>query len=74
MTTHNTSPQLVGLEEGRIAIFGNGPEAQSKRIFAEWKTKGIYPYLKCEKRVFINTEDIKAVLNRRFKINAVEVH
>ena len=72
MTTHNTSPQLVGLEEGRIAIFGNGPEAPSKRLFAEWKAKGFYPSVKIGKRVFVNPEDVKAALNRRFKINAVE--
>jgi hypothetical protein len=73
MSNTSTSLQLVGLEEGRIAIFGNGPEAPSKRLFAEWKSKGFYPYLKCGKRVFLNVEDVKAALNRRFKINAVEV-
>ena len=73
MSNHEHHPALVGLEEGRVAIFGNGPEASSKRLFAEWKAKGFFPYLKCGKRVFLDVEQVKAALNRRFKINAVEV-
>ena len=73
MSNTSTSPQLCGLDEGGIAVFGNGPEAPSKRLFAEWKAKGFYPSVKIGKRVFINPEDVKAALNRRFKVNAVEV-
>ena len=39
MSIQPDQPALVGLEEGRIAVFGNGPEAPSKRLFAEWKGK-----------------------------------
>ena len=73
MSESSHHPALVGLEEGRIAVFGNGPEAPSKRLFAEWKAKGFYPSVKIGKRVFVNPDDVRAALNRRFKINAVEV-
>lgn len=73
MSNHEHQPALLGLEEGRIAVFGNGPEAPSKRLFDEWRARGFYPYVKVGKRVFLNAEDVKAALTRRFKINAVEV-
>lgn len=68
-----SSPALCGLEEGRVSLFGTGPEAISKRCFAEWKARGYYPYVKVGKRVFINVDDVRRALERRFKINAVEV-
>lgn len=71
--TANT-PQLVGMEEARIAIFGTGKEAPSKRTWAEWKSRGFYPYHRIGgKRIFIDVEEAKRALTRRFKINAEEV-
>lgn len=68
-----SAPALVGLDEGRITLFGTGPEAISKRAFSEWKARGFFPYVKVGKRVFINVDDVRRALERRFKINAVEV-
>jgi hypothetical protein len=67
------APKLCGLEEGRIAIFGTGPEAPSKRSWAEWKARGYYPYIKLGKRVFVNPDEVRRALERRFKINAREI-
>jgi hypothetical protein len=73
-TSRNPSaPALVGLEEGRVTLFGTGPEAISKRCFAEWKARGYFPYVKVGKRVFVNVDEVRRALERRFKINAVEV-
>jgi hypothetical protein len=66
-------PKYVGLEEGRIAIFGTGPEAPSKRSWAKWKALGYYPYIKLGKRVFVNPEEVRRALERRFKVNAREI-
>ncbi len=68
-----TSPSLVGLEAARIAIFGRSKEAPSKRTFAEWKSRGYFPQHKIGKRVFLDVEEVKRALSRRFKINAEEV-
>lgn len=73
MNDTKQSPALVGLDEGRVTIFGTGPEAISKRCFAEWKARGYYPYIKVGKRVFVNVDDVRRALERRFKIAAVEV-
>jgi hypothetical protein len=72
MSNTNT-PVLVGLEEGRILLFGHGPEAISKRCFAEWKARGYFPYVKIGKRVFINVDEVRMALHRRFKIQAREI-
>lgn len=67
------TPQLVGMEEARIAIFGTGKEAPSKRTWAEWKSRGFYPYHRIGgKRIFIDVEEAKRALSRRFKIEATE--
>ncbi|MEI6673707.1 MAG: hypothetical protein WCO57_00870 [Verrucomicrobiota bacterium] len=73
MSNQPASPTLVGLEEGRKSVFGTGPESPSKRTFAEWKAKGFFPYVKVGKRVFVDSEQVRAALERRFKINAVAI-
>ena len=73
MSTTATPPVLVGINEGREIIFGTGPEAISKRAFDEWKARGYFPYVKIGKRVFVNVDEVRRALERRFKINAVEV-
>lgn len=74
MTDDNNanSSRLVGMEEARLAIFGTGKEAISKRTFAEWKARGYFPYHRIGgKRIFVEVEEVKRALSRRFKINAV---
>lgn len=63
----------MGLEAGRVAVFGTGPEAPSKRSWDEWKARGYYPYIKVGKRVFVNPDEVRRALERRFKINAKEI-
>jgi len=46
MSNQPITPALVGLEEGRISIFGTKPEAISKHCLAEWKSRGNYSYVK----------------------------
>jgi hypothetical protein len=73
MSTQPDSPTLVGLDAGRIAIFGTGPDAPSKRSWAEWRARGYFPVVKVGKRVFVNAEECRRALERRFKINAKEI-
>lgn len=73
-TNQPNDTSLVGLETARIAIFGTSKEAISKRTFAEWKARGYFPYHRIGKRIFLDVEEVKRALSRRFKINANEVH
>lgn len=73
MSTQQASPTFVGLEEGRKAVFGNGPEAPSKRTFAGWKAQGFFPFIKVGKRVFVDPSEVRRALERRFKVNATEI-
>jgi hypothetical protein len=72
MSNHTTSPAYCGLEECRKLVFGTGPEAPSKRSFLEWKARGYYPFIKVGKRVFADPTEVRAALERRFKVNAIE--
>jgi hypothetical protein len=73
MSNHLHSPILVGLDAGRISIFGDGPDAPSKRSWAEWRARGYFPVVKVGKRVFVNPDEVRRALERRFKINAREI-
>lgn len=72
MHTTDQSPAFIGIEESRLAIFGTGPEAPSKRTWDEWRARGFYPHVKIGKRVFVNVEEARRALERRFKIHAVQ--
>lgn len=72
MSTEQTPPAFHGLEECRKIIFGTGPEAISKRTFAEWKARGYYPFIKVGKRVFADPNEVRRALDRRIRVNAVE--
>lgn len=61
---------LLGVNEARIALFGTGPEAILKRCWDEWRARGYYPALKIGKRVFVDIEQARAALERRFKVKA----
>jgi len=70
----NDTAQLVGMEAARIAIFGTGKEAPSKRTWALWKSRGFYPYHRIGgKRIFIDVQEARRALSRRFEINAEEI-
>jgi hypothetical protein len=74
MSNHQpNSPTLVGLDAARIAIFGNGPDAPSKRSWASWRARGYFSVVKIGKRVFVDPDDARRALERRFKINAKEI-
>lgn len=73
MSNQIPSPTLVGLDAARIAIFGNGPDAPSKRSWASWRSRGYFPVVKVGKRVFVDAAEAKRAIERRFKINAKEI-
>lgn len=66
-------PQLVGIETCRNLVFPDPETAPSKRTFEEWKNRGYFPQFKIGKRVFLDPDEVRAALDRRFKVNACEV-
>jgi hypothetical protein len=65
------SPTYLGLEACRIAVFGDGKEAPSKRAFAEWKSRKYFPTIKVGRRVFADPREVERAISRRFKIEAI---
>lgn len=60
----------MGVEEARKAIFGEGPEAPSKRSWDEWRARGYYPHVKIGKRVFVDVDLARRALERRFTVKS----
>lgn len=73
MSNQDHSPTLVGLDAARIAIFGDGPDAPSKRSWASWRARGYFPVAKIGKRVFVDVEAARRAIQRRFTIPAKEI-
>lgn len=72
MSSPSPSPTFVGLEECRTTVFGTGREAPSKRLFAEWKARGYFPFIKVGKRVFADPDEVRRAINKRFRVNEIE--
>jgi len=62
--------QLVGTDKCREILFPDKPSAPGKRTFLEWQARGYFPVVKIGRRVFLDPEQVRAALERRFKINA----
>ena len=62
--------KLVGTTQCLEDVFGSNPP--SLRTFNEWRKLGYYPYVKVGKRVFLNPEKVKAALERKFTIKAID--
>lgn len=60
----------VGIGTGLARVFEDPETRPSRRSWDEWRRRGYYPYLKIGKRVFVKPADVRAALERRFKINA----
>ena len=65
----NREPRLLGIDGARKAVF-EGEQPPSLRAWNDWRAKGYYPYIKVNKRVWINPEEARKALEARFTINA----
>ncbi len=68
----DTTPQnkLESIHECLGSVFSSNPP--SLRTFNEWRKLGYYPYVKVGKRVFLNPEKVKAALEKKFTIKAID--
>ena len=67
-------PQLVGAEDCIKIVFPCESSRPGLRTFRDWQAKGFIPVHKIGRRTFFDPEQVRAALERRFKINAVEVY
>lgn len=66
-----TQPQqLVGTDKCREILFPDKSSAPGKRTFLEWRARRYFPVVKIGRRVFLDPEEVRRALERRFKINA----
>jgi hypothetical protein len=63
-------PQLVGIEACRKIVFPDEDSAPGPRTFAKWMAARYFPVHKIGRRVFLDPEEVRRSLDRRFKINA----
>jgi len=74
MSTHipadsNQEPTLVGVKTALEIVFPDATTRPSLRAWNEWRAKGYYPFLKIQKRVFIDPVAARRALEKRFTIH-----
>lgn len=67
-----TAPQLVGIDACIEKVFPDKASAPAPRTFRKWMASRYFPVHKIGSRVFLDPEEVRSALSRRFKINAVE--
>lgn len=70
-TSTQSNKQLLSVDPCRRTVFPDcdktGP---SPRTFNEWMKRKYFPRVKIGKRVFLDPDEVRSALERRFKINA----
>ena len=61
---------LVGAQDCIEICFPCENSRPSLRSFREWQSRGYLPFHKIGKRTFFDPEQVRAALDRRFKIEA----
>jgi hypothetical protein len=65
--------QLVGAEACLKLLFPDSASRPSLRTFRQWQANGYLPVHKIGRRTFFDPEQVRATLDRRFRINPKEV-
>lgn len=66
----HATPRLVGAQECIQHVFPCESSCPSLRSFREWQARGYIPFHKIGRRTFFDPEQVRAALDRRFKVNA----
>jgi len=67
-----TSRELVGTDRCLEILFPDERSRPGLRTFRLWQANGYFPYHKIGRRTFFDPAEVRAALDRRFKINAAE--
>jgi hypothetical protein len=60
--------QLVGAQACLDLLFPDGASRPSLRTFRQWQANRYLPFHKIGRRTFFDPEQVRAALDRRFKI------
>jgi hypothetical protein len=66
--TENEDTGLVGVERCRELVFPDPDSRPCRRIWDEWRAKGLLPYRKVGRRVFMEPAEARRAIDRQFKI------
>ena len=69
-SNHRDDPVLVGAEKCLEILFPDEESRPGLRTFREWQARGYLPYLKIGRRTLFDPADVRAALERRFRIRA----
>lgn len=61
---------LVGVKKCREILFPDLTSAPGIRTFNQWMANRYFPVHKIGRRVFLDPAEVRAALDRRFRINA----
>ena len=65
----NNEPALYGMKTALRMIFPDEGTAPSIRTFNEWKSRGYFSTIKIGRRVFVNVDQARRSLEKRFTVN-----
>ncbi len=71
MQTDTKEPTLVGMKTALREIFPDGETAPSFRTFTSWKSLGYFSTVKIGRRVFVNVEQARRSLEKRFTVHEI---
>lgn len=67
-----TSPRLIGVNPALEVVFPDEASRPGIRTFNEWMKRGYFPKYKIGRRVFLDPNEVRNALERRFKIQAIQ--
>ena len=70
MTNSNV---LLAAEECIAAVFPSETSRPGLRTFRQWQKNGWIPFIKVGHRTFFDPMQVRAALERRFKVHATEI-
>ena len=72
MNTSPQHPQLVGAEDCIKIVFPCESSRPGLRTFRDWQAKGFIPLIRVGRRTYFDPVQVRAALERRFRIDPVE--
>jgi len=73
MNASTAHPRLVGAEDCISIVFPSENSRPGIRTFRDWQAKGYIPVHKIGRRTYFDPEQVRAALERRFRVNPIEV-
>lgn len=73
MKTSSNQPQLVGASDCIKIVFPCETSRPSLRTFRQWQANRFFAFHKIGRRTFFDPDEVRAALDRRFKISPADL-